>query len=60
MLELLQLVALATVPLKVTVLDRVRVPKFVPVIVTLVPTAPEVTERLLIFGLETTVKKSEG
>jgi hypothetical protein len=50
-----QLEGVAAIPLKVTVLVPCAVPKFVPVIVTGVPTAPEVTERLLIVGAGTTV-----
>jgi hypothetical protein len=40
----------ADVPLKVTVLVPWLEPKFVPAIVTNVPTAPEVGDRLVIFG----------
>jgi hypothetical protein len=47
MLPALQLVTVAVVPLNVTVpLD----PKLLPVMVTAVPTVPEVTERLVIDG----------
>ena len=46
MLVLLQVVAVAAVPLKVTVLLPCVAPKFVPVIVTGVPTAPEVGLRV--------------
>ena len=42
MLVALQLVGVATVPLNVTVLVPCVAPKFVPVIVTEVPTSPEV------------------
>jgi hypothetical protein len=56
MLEALQLVGVASVPLKLTVPVPCVAPKFVPVIVTEVPTTPEVTERLLITGAGTTVK----
>jgi len=53
MLVVLQLVVVAIVPLNDTVpLD----PKFVPVIVTEAPTAPLVTERLVIVGVGSTVK----
>jgi len=49
---LLQLVIeVADVPLNFTVLVPCVVPKFVPVIVTEAPTAPEVGERLLIVGV---------
>jgi hypothetical protein len=48
MLVALQLVVAATVPLNFTVPD---VPKFVPVIVTRVPAAPEVGDRLVIVGV---------
>lgn len=53
-----QLVGMAAVPLKLTVLDPCDGPKFVPVIVTEVPTGPEVGFRLAIFGAgaEVTVK----
>jgi hypothetical protein len=47
MLVALQLVVAATVPLNFTVPD---VPKFIPVIVTCVPAAPEVGDRLVIVG----------
>ncbi len=56
MLVALQLVGAASVQLKLTVPLPCVAPKFVPVIVTEVPTTPEVTERLLIVGGETTVK----
>ena len=46
MLVLFQVVAVAAVPLKVTVLLPCVAPKFVPVIVTGVPTAPEVGLRV--------------
>ncbi len=46
----LQLVAVAVVPLNLTVLVPCVVPKFVPVIVTGVLTGPEVTERLVMLG----------
>src|SRR6266850_584546 len=55
MLVALQLVVLAVVPLKVTV--SVVVPKLVPVMVTAVPTGPEVGFRLVMAGAdEVTVK----
>lgn len=49
----LQLETVATVPLKVTILVSCDVPKFVPVIVTEVPTAPEAGDKLLIVGPRT-------
>jgi len=45
-----QPVAVAAVPLNLTVLVPWVDPKFVPVIVTGVPTGPEVTERLVMLG----------
>jgi hypothetical protein len=51
----LQLVGVAVVPLNVTVLLPCVDPKFVPVIVTDVPTTPEVGERLVIEGGGVTV-----
>ena len=57
MLLALQLVAVpALVPLNVTVLDPWLAPKFAPVIVTGVPTGPEVGETLVILGATVTVK----
>jgi hypothetical protein len=56
MLVALQLVGVASVPLKLTVPLSCIAPKFVPVIVTEVPTTPEVTERLVILGAGTMVK----
>ena len=50
MLVPLQLVGVAAVPLNVTVLVPCVAPKFVPAIVTEVPTAPEVGDRLVIDG----------
>ncbi len=55
-LPALQLVGVAAVPLNFTVLVPWLVPKFAPVIVTDIPTAPDVGERLVIFGAGTTVK----
>jgi hypothetical protein len=52
----LQLVGVPAVPLNLTVLLPWVAPKLVPVTVTGVATAPEVGERLVIFGAETTVK----
>lgn len=51
MLVALQLVGVAVVPLKVTVLLPCVAPKVVPAIVTAVATGPDVGERLLIFGV---------
>jgi hypothetical protein len=57
MLPLLQDVGVAETPLKVTVLVPCVAPKFVPVIVTDAPTAPEVGVSVLIIGVGgTTVK----
>ena len=57
MLVALQLViVVAVVPLNVTVLVPCVAPKFVPVIVTDVPTAPDVGLRLVIVGVASTVK----
>lgn len=50
MLVALQLVAVAEVPLNFTVLLPWGEPKFVPVIVTVAPTAPDVGDRLVIVG----------
>src|SRR5437879_9844352 len=50
MLVLLQLVGVAVVPLKRTVLVPCVAPKFAPVIVTAVPTGPEVGDRLVMLG----------
>ena len=52
----LQLVGVARVPLKLTVLDPCVAPKFVPVIVTEAPSAPEVGDKLVMFGAASTVK----
>src|SRR5262244_1038541 len=57
MLVLPQVVAVAAVPLKVTVLLPCVAPKFVPVIVTGVPTVPEVGLRVLIVGAEAVTVK---
>ncbi len=56
MLVALQLVTVAAVPLNVTVLVPCVDPKFVPVIVTAVPTGPEVGDRLVMLGADDTVK----
>src|SRR5256885_288107 len=45
-----QLVGVVTVPLKLTVLVTCAVPKFAPVIVTEVPTAPAVGESVAMLG----------
>lgn len=50
MLVLVQLVGVAVVPLKLRVLLPWLAPKLVPVIVTGVPTAPALIERLVIAG----------
>src|SRR5260370_32138083 len=50
MLVALQLVGVADIPLKVSVLVPCLAPKFVPVIVTEVPTGPEVGLTLAILG----------
>ena len=54
----LQLVGVAATPLKVTVLVPWLAPKFAPVIVTEIPTAPDVGERLLIEGGGITVNET--
>jgi hypothetical protein len=54
-LVLLQLVGVATTPLKVTVLVPCVAPKFVPLIVTRVPIGPKLMLRPLMFG-DVTVK----
>jgi hypothetical protein len=51
-----QLVGTAVVPLNVTVLLPWVEPKFVPVIVTDAPTAPEAWDKLVILGVGNTVK----
>jgi hypothetical protein len=51
----LQLVTVAVVPLKVTMPVPCVEPKLVPVIVTAVPTAPDVGDKLLMLGAATTV-----
>jgi hypothetical protein len=52
MLVALQLVGVAAAPLNLTVLVPCVAPKFVPVIVTSVPTGPEVGDTLARFGTE--------
>ena len=60
MLVALQLVAAAVTPLKVTVLAPCVAPKFVPLMVTAVPTAPVFGVRLVILGAgATTVRVVE-
>src|SRR6266704_1890798 len=56
MLGSLQLVGVATVPLKVTVLVPCVAPKLVPVIVTDVPNGPDVGFKLVMLGGSVTVK----
>lgn len=56
MLVALQLVGVAVVPLKFTVLEPCVEPKFTPVIVTEVPTEPDAGERLVTLGAAVTVK----
>ena len=51
----LQLVTVAVVPLNCTVLEPWVEPKFVPVIVTDAPTAPDVGDKLVMLGADTTV-----
>jgi hypothetical protein len=55
MLVALQLVGIAAIPLNVIVLDPWLAPKFVPVIVTDVPTGPEVGFRFVMVGEEVVV-----
>jgi len=50
-----QLVGLAATPLKVTVVEPCVVPKLEPLIVTDVPTGPEVGDRVVILGVGKTV-----
>jgi hypothetical protein len=57
MLVALQLVAAAVTPLKVTVLAPCVAPKFVPLMVTAVPTAPVFGVRLVILGAGTITVK---
>jgi hypothetical protein len=52
----LQLLGVAVVPLNVSVLVPCVDPKFVPVIVTDVPTGPDVGDKLVILGVGRTVK----
>jgi hypothetical protein len=53
MLVALQLVGVAVVPLNLTVLAPCVVPKFVPVMVTGVPTGPEVGDTPVMLGAGT-------
>jgi hypothetical protein len=57
MLVALQLVGVALIPLKVTVLVPCAAPKFVPLMVTAVPTAPELGVRFVILGAGTITVK---
>jgi hypothetical protein len=57
MLAPFQLVAAACTPPKVTVLVPCVVPKFAPVIVTAVPTTPELGLKLVILGAGTVTVK---
>jgi hypothetical protein len=59
MLVALQFVGVAAVPLNVTVFDPWVAPKFTPVIVTEVPTGPDVGLRLLMLGMAIPVPLSE-
>ncbi len=56
MLVALQLVGVADVPLNLTVLVPWGLPKFVPAIVTDVPTVPDAGDKLVMLGVGTTVK----
>lgn len=56
MLVALQLVGVADVPLKLTLLFPCVAPKFAPAMVTLVPAGPVVGDTLVIVGAGTTVK----
>src|SRR3989442_526166 len=57
MLVALQLVAVAAVPLNLTVLDPCVAPKFAPAIVTEVPTNPDVGFKLVMLGAGTVTVK---
>jgi uncharacterized protein YjeT (DUF2065 family) len=59
MLAPFQLVGVAFTPAKATVLVPCVAPKFAPVIVTAVPTAPELGLRLVILGAGTVTAKAE-
>jgi hypothetical protein len=59
MLVALQLVGVADVPLNLTVLVPCVAPKFAPVIVTDVPTGPELGLRLVMLGTATPVPDTE-
>jgi hypothetical protein len=56
MLVAFQLVGVAAVPLNLIVLLPWVAPKFVPVIVTAVPTVPDVGDKLVMLGVGSTVK----
>jgi hypothetical protein len=56
MLVALQVVTVAAVPLNATVPVPWGEPKLVPVMVTAVPTGPDVTDKLVMLGAATTVK----
>src|SRR6266550_2692073 len=56
MLVALQLVGVPAAPLNVTVLEPCELPKFEPVTVTVAPTTPDVTDKLVMLGAGTTVK----
>ncbi len=57
MLVALQLVGVAAVPLKLTVLVPCVAPKFVPLIVTEVPAGPDVGDKLVMLGAGTVTVK---
>ena len=57
MLVALQLAGVAAVPLKVKVLVPCVVPKFAPLMVTEVPTGPDVGDKLVILGAGTVTVK---
>jgi hypothetical protein len=56
----LQLVGVAVVPLKRTVLAPCVAPKFAPLIVTAVPILPDVGDRLVMFGAAGTSKNASA
>jgi hypothetical protein len=58
MLLVLQLVGIATVALNVTLLVPCDVPKFAPLIVTEVPTGPDVGLKFVMLGATATVKST--
>jgi hypothetical protein len=55
----LQVVAVADSPLKLTMLVPCVCPKFIPAMVTAVPTGPEVGDRLVIIGAVETCESAE-